>query len=97
MFTKSIRTCLPLFSCTTDAKKVVLSPLPRYWMIRCCSDTDHCSNIEESDYEANLFSGLDSLWRIIKDVLFTSGLTSLSVYVQLWPDVHWNVWWQTHW
>jgi hypothetical protein len=32
MFTKSIRTCLPLFSCTSDAKKVVLSPLPRYWM-----------------------------------------------------------------
>jgi hypothetical protein len=80
MFTKSIRTCLPLFSCNTDAKKVVLSPLPRYWMKRCCTDTDHCSNLEESDYEANLFSVLVSLRRIIKDVLFTSGLTSLSVY-----------------
>jgi hypothetical protein len=31
VFTKSIKMNIPLFSVPTDAKKIVLSPLPRYW------------------------------------------------------------------
>jgi hypothetical protein len=36
MFTKSIKVYLPLLICATEAKKLVLSPIPRYWLHRCC-------------------------------------------------------------
>jgi hypothetical protein len=74
MFTKTVKTCLPLFTIETSAKKLVLSPLPRYLQKRCCSDTDHVSNLADDDYETTMFSGLDTLRRVIKDTLFLSGV-----------------------
>jgi hypothetical protein len=64
----------------TEAKKSVLSPLSRYWRARCCDDTDHVANLEDPDFERMIFSGLDSFRRIIKDVLFTSGIGQVVVY-----------------
>jgi hypothetical protein len=80
MFTRAVKICLPLFSCPTSAKRIVLSPLPRYWRARCCSDKDHVANLEDPDFERMIFSGLDSFRRLIKDVLFTSGVGQVSVY-----------------
>jgi hypothetical protein len=81
MFTRSIKICLPLFSVQTAAKKIVLSPpLPRYWMERCCEDKEHVANLEEPGYEKTLFTGLDNFRRLLKDTLFTSGVSGISVY-----------------
>jgi hypothetical protein len=41
MNSKSVKACTPLFSIATSAKKILLSPLPRYWHARCCDDDDH--------------------------------------------------------
>jgi hypothetical protein len=65
MFVKSIKTCIPFFNVSTNAKKLILSPFPRYLQKRCCEDTDHVSNLTDDDYEANLFSRLDGLRRVI--------------------------------
>jgi hypothetical protein len=72
MFTESVKACTPLFSTQTAAKKILLSPLPRYWHGRCCDDSDHVSNLDELDYENALFTGLDGLRRIIKDTSTTT-------------------------
>jgi hypothetical protein len=80
MFSKSVKVCIPLFSVSSQAKKIALSPLPRYWHHRCCGDTDHVANLEEDGYESELFTGLDSVRRIIKDVLFTSGIKDVKTH-----------------
>jgi hypothetical protein len=72
MFNKSVKVCTPLFNIATSARKLLFSPLPRYWRQLCCSDTDHVSNLDETTYENTLFGGLDGLRRIIKDTLFST-------------------------
>jgi hypothetical protein len=47
MFSKSVKACAPLFNVATSAKKILLSPLPRYWHARCCDDDDHVANLDE--------------------------------------------------
>jgi hypothetical protein len=79
MFAKSIKTCIPLFNTSTSAKKLILLPFPRYLQKRCCTDTDHVSNLSEDDYEANMFSGLDGLRRITKDTLFLGGVRDTTI------------------
>jgi hypothetical protein len=76
MFTKAVKTCVPLFSCSPSTKKFILSPLPRYWQERCCTDDDHVSNLGDPSFEDTIFSCIDSQRRIIKDVLHTSGVRS---------------------
>jgi hypothetical protein len=80
MFSRSVKACTPLLRLPTTAKKIVLSPLPRYWRTRCCSEDDHVSNLDEPDYETTLFSGLDGLRRSIKDILHTSGIKDVKIY-----------------
>jgi hypothetical protein len=82
MFVRAIKICMPLFSClaTPSVKKIVLSPLPRYWMKRCCDDSDHVANLEDPEYEKKMFTGLDTFRRTIKDVLFTAGVSNFFVY-----------------
>jgi hypothetical protein len=80
MFTGSVKACSPLFSTPTTAKKILLSPLPRYWQNRCCEDTDHVSNLDDLDYENSLFTGLDGLRRIIKDTLFLNNIRDVAIY-----------------
>jgi hypothetical protein len=79
MFSKSVKACSPLFGINTQAKKLVLSPLPRYWHSCCCAETDHVANLDEPEYENALFSGLDTLRCIIKDALFVSNVRDVTV------------------
>jgi hypothetical protein len=79
MFSKSVKQCIPLFTIPMAAKKIVLSPLPRYWHNRCCDDVDHVANIDDADFEGTLFSGLDNLRRIIKDTLFCNGVKDIKI------------------
>jgi hypothetical protein len=79
MFSSSVKTCLPLFSCMPAVRKLILSPLPRYWQHRCCSDDEHVSNLGDADFDDMIFSCLDAQRRIIKDVLHTSGVKSFTV------------------
>jgi hypothetical protein len=79
MFSKSVKACSPLFGINTQAKKLILSPLLRYWHARCCTETDHVANLDEPEYENALFSGLDTLRRIIKDALFVSNVRDVTV------------------
>jgi hypothetical protein len=80
MFTTSVKNCIPLFSVTTPAKKVLLSPLPRYWHGRCCNDTDHVANLDEPGFENSLFTGLDGLRRVMKDTIFLNNARDVTIF-----------------
>jgi hypothetical protein len=73
MFSASIKVCLPLFNCFLAVKKIILSPLPRYWQDLCCDDEEHVSNLGDPLFENNIFNCIDAQRRLIKDVLHTSG------------------------
>jgi hypothetical protein len=76
MFANSVKTCVPLFSCSPSIKKLILSPLPRYWQDRCCDDVEHVSNLDDPSFEASIFTSIDAQRRTIKDVLHTAGIRS---------------------
>jgi hypothetical protein len=80
MFTTSVKNCIPLFSVNTPAKKVLLSPLPRYWHGRCCDDTDHVANLDEPGFENSLFAGLDGLRRVMKDTIFLNNARDVTIF-----------------
>jgi hypothetical protein len=79
MFGKSVKQCIPLFNISSAAKKIILSPLPRYWQSRCCDDDEHVANIDDVDFQGMLFSGLDSLRRIIKDTLHCNNVRDVTI------------------
>jgi hypothetical protein len=78
MFAASIKVCLPFFNCFPAVKKIILSPLPRYWQERCCDDEDHVSNMGDPLFETSIFNSIDEQRRQIKDVLHTSGCRNCS-------------------
>jgi hypothetical protein len=78
MFANSVKVCLPLFSLSPNIQKFVLSSLPRYWQEWCCEDDDHVSNLGTANFESTIFTGLDTLRRCIKDILFANGVKTVS-------------------
>jgi hypothetical protein len=78
-FAKTLKVCLPLLQLHTSVKKIILSPLPRYWLTTYCEDIKHVSNYLDTSYEDNLFGGLDELRRNIKDFVLTSHLKNCVV------------------
>ena len=74
LFLHTLKTSLPLLKAAGDLKKVLLSPLPRYWLTNCCEDIDHIANRVDEEFEEMLFSGVDDLRRFCKDYLFKNRL-----------------------
>jgi hypothetical protein len=70
MFVKTLKVCTPLFKFKPEVKKLILAPLPRYWLDKCCDDSSHIPNFSNENYEKNLFDGLSNLRRHVKDYLF---------------------------
>jgi hypothetical protein len=68
-----------LFTYKPDIRKIVLSPMPRYWVGKCCSDAEHIPNFFHQDYERTMFDGLANLRRTIKDYLFLHNATNIKV------------------
>ena len=69
MFLHTLKASLPIFQAAGCCQKLLLSPLPRYWLGSCCSDVEHIPNIKDPGYEDMLFCGLDTIRRQCKDFL----------------------------
>ena len=80
MFQHTLKTSLPLFKAAGPHKKIILAPLPRYWISNCCSEADHIPNRLEEDFEDVIFSGIDGLRRQIKDFLFLNKIPNCRVF-----------------
>jgi hypothetical protein len=79
LFIKTLRVCAPLLQLHSKVRKIIFLPSPRYWLMTCFHDDEHVSNFLESTYEDDLFTGLDTLGRQIKDFVFTAHLPNCTV------------------
>jgi hypothetical protein len=52
-------------------KKLVLTPLARYWLSPCCDNVDHVSNYREKNYLPKLNMAVSGLQDYIRDSLYT--------------------------
>ena len=80
LFNHTLKTALTLFKAAGSHHKIILAPLPRYWVSNCCSEVDHIPNRMEEDFEDIIFDGIDGLRRLIKDFLFLHKIPNCSVY-----------------
>ena len=79
-FLSFLKTCLPLLRAGGSLPKLLLSPLPRYWLQSCCPDNRHITNKEDPDFEDTVFSGVDKLRRICKDFVHLNNISNTHVY-----------------
>ncbi len=56
-----------------------MPPLPRYLFARCCSDSGHCTNANDSDYKSLLMSGFVRLKKELIKHLVSIGITNFKV------------------
>jgi hypothetical protein len=79
IFQKILKVCVPLLQLHPEVQKLVLSPSPRYWLTKCCEEPGHIPNFNQPEYEEEMFSGLASLRRVIKDYLFMQHISNFRV------------------
>ncbi len=61
----------PLFKAMGQLRKLILTPLARYWLKPCCDNPDHHTNYSSSSYLPCLGSNVFKLREFIRDSLFT--------------------------
>ncbi len=57
IFRKVVQAITPIIQASGNKPCIVLPPLPRYLFARCCSDSGHCTNANDSDYQSFMMSG----------------------------------------
>ena len=70
---------LPIFDAIKEYKKIILSPLPRYWESRCCGKKSHVRNLDEADYRAKLEAGVYDYKNNLRAHCFRHGVRSVRV------------------
>jgi hypothetical protein len=79
MFKRTLKICLPILKYRPEIKKLVITPMLRYWLDRCCSVVEHIPNFSSEGYEKMIFDGLSTLRRLTKDFLFMHHVQNLRV------------------
>ncbi len=72
-------TLAPLLKVLEGSKKLVLTPLARYWVTPCCSDLGHLTNYRSPGYLPCLGEAVASLRDHIRDALFTRRISNFRV------------------
>ncbi len=66
--------------------KSLSPPLPRYLYGGCCTNSDHCSNVGETNHAMNLLGKVDDLRALLKGKLAKQGVVKHWV-MEGWKDV----------
>jgi hypothetical protein len=69
----------PLFKLMGQMRKLILTPLARYWLKTCCENPDHHTNYSSSTYLPVLGSNVFKLRESIRDSLFTRRTSNFRV------------------
>jgi len=70
---------LPILEAGGNIRKIVLGPLPRYWVKPCCADRKHCSNMADVDYQKTLESAIYESKGNLKAFCFRHGLREIRI------------------
>jgi hypothetical protein len=69
----------PLFKVLETSKKVLLTPLARYWVGPCCNDGSHHTNYKTASYLPSLGEAVHALRDNIRDCLYTKHVQNFRV------------------
>ncbi len=72
-------TLAPLLKVLGGSKKLVLTPMARYWVTPCCGDSGHLTNYRSPGYLPRLGEAVASLRDHICDALFTRRISNFRV------------------
>ncbi len=78
-FKKVVQAITPIIQAKGNKPCIVLPPLPRYLFARCCSDSNHCSNANDPDFQPTLMSGFVRLKNELIKQLVSQGVTNFKV------------------
>jgi hypothetical protein len=74
MLAPYIRNCLAIFLELAEIPKLVLSPLPRYLTMGCCSDPEHAPNRDDISFRRTIISSAERLQKALRDQLLVNGV-----------------------
>ena len=70
---------MPILRTTRGANVILVGPLPRFAVDKCCSDTSHITNFGDSDYLAQMAEKLKELAKNIKNLTFMRRLKGVRI------------------
>ena len=70
---------MPILRTARGANVILVGPLPRYAVDRCCADTSHITNFGDSDYLAQMAEKLKNLAKNIKNLTFMRRLKGVRI------------------
>jgi hypothetical protein len=76
----------PVIQDAAGLGKIFIPPLPRYLYGGCCTNSDHCSNVGDSNHPTNLIGKVDHLRSLLKGELAKQGVVKHWV-IDGWKDV----------
>jgi hypothetical protein len=79
IFRKVVQAITPIIQAKGNKPCIVLPPLPRYLFARCCSDSNHCTNAKDPDFQPTLMSGFVRLKNELIKQLVSQGVTNFKV------------------
>ena len=78
-FKKIFASSLPLIRAGGKLKKVLLTPLPRFIMGRCCPDTGHLKNFGTKEYVRAMGNTLAEIDDWVRDLAFSKRILNFTV------------------
>jgi hypothetical protein len=69
-----IKNCTGIFSELANVPRLVLSPLPRYLTLGCCSDMEFALSRVEPDFRNKIISSAERLQKAIQNQLLSNGV-----------------------
>jgi hypothetical protein len=79
IFKRVVENVLPVIKEKGTKPCVIIPPLPRYVFARCCSNAEHCTNMNNKGYQENLMSGFIQLRTSLIKLLVSHGITNFKV------------------
>jgi hypothetical protein len=71
--------CCPILEALEGNRKVILSPLPRYFAAPCCLKEGHCINFKDTGYRKEMLEDLRRARHVIEDTLKDQKVGSIKV------------------
>ncbi len=69
----------PLLKALGSSRKIILTPLARYWVAQCCGDPTHTVNYHTMGFLPRLGDAIASLRDSIRDALFVEKVPNFRV------------------
>ena len=73
-FKQLFETALPIIGSCTGSNVILLGPLPRYLLNKCCTDTSHITNFGDKEYLAKLGNDIRDLGKLLRNLTHTRRL-----------------------